>query len=614
MAAKLLKAALFAQAGAACNCFGNGACTNNVCQCDAGWKGPDCATLDVLPAAAASPGFASRANWGAAQLHEGSLYYTFVGAKRNTSAGASDAFASNAGLHLLRSTSPTGPFEDLGEEIGLNGQSFGFRVDAKINPVDGALLLLTEGYAHGEGFGFIFRRSASGSALGPWTEHLVYELGMRVIDGAEDWTADAAMVDADRWDCRLADPTFVVLDTGEVIVGYRGTRCCCNAIIGAWSSTGEHEPETPGLLRAASWAGPYVRVEEPLFDADVEDMFMWTSARGVHMLMHSQDNAHFNHERRGAYAFSADAGVSWNFSAREAWPTHLALDDCSSTKLAKRQRPSLAFDDAGRPAYLLTGVATTTHGLEWGDGWTAWQPLRGAIPASDSPCAEDECPAGDVGTAGACEACGALAHCPHVTSAPARDLCVCAAPCADARLGAACELDAGTLSETCPHDGWKLLPGTSNGGLFRCGSVVDNAAMGWYGHCVDAAARCNGARNCGDGSFDGQDELACPFVAACDWPTVPRGDGVCLECSPEDVPNCLDAAPALDGATCECMRCATPWAGPVCDVSLAAAPTTAPTRTTPAPTARTALSDGSTGVAPASAAAFVVVVLVMDLF
>ena len=162
MATKLLKAALFAQAGAACNCFGNGACTNNECQCDAGWKGPDCATLDVLPAAAASPGFASRPNWGAAQLQEGSIYYTFVGAKRNTSAGASDAFASNAGLHLLRSTSPTGPFEDLGEEIGLNGQSFGFRVDAKINPVDGALLLLTEGYAHGEGFGFIFRRSASG--------------------------------------------------------------------------------------------------------------------------------------------------------------------------------------------------------------------------------------------------------------------------------------------------------------------------------------------------------------------------------------------------------------------------------------------------------------------
>ena len=167
-----------------------------------GWKGSDCSTLDVLPAAAASPGIKSRPNWGAAQLREGSMYYTFVGAKRNTSAGASDAFASNAGLHLLRSTSPTGPFEDLGEEIGLNGQSFGFRDDAKINPVDGALLLLTEGYAHGggdgSGFGFIFRRSASGSALGPWTEHLVYELGMRVTDGAEDWMVLVPRPEPDR--------------------------------------------------------------------------------------------------------------------------------------------------------------------------------------------------------------------------------------------------------------------------------------------------------------------------------------------------------------------------------------------------------------------------------
>jgi len=185
-------------------------------------------------------------------------------------------------------------------------------------------------------------------------------------------------------------------------------------------------------------------------------------------------------------------------------------------------------------------------------------------------------------------------------------------------LGDTCELDADTLSETCPHDGWKLLPGTSGGGLFRCGSVVDDAATGWYGHCVDAAARCNGARNCGDGSFDGQDELACPFVAACDWPTVPRGDGVCLECSPEDVPNCIDAAPALDGAACECMRCATPWAGPACDVSLEVPTTATPTATTAAPTAGAALSDTSTGVgtrvAPALAAVFVVVVLVIDVF
>ena len=58
-------------------------------------------------------------------------------------------------------------------------------------------------------------------------------------------------------------------------------------------------------------------------------------------------------------------------------------------------------------------------------------PRASGRPQPDAPCAEDECAAGDVGTAGACEACGALDHCPHVTSAPARDRCVCAAQCDD---------------------------------------------------------------------------------------------------------------------------------------------------------------------------------------
>ena len=168
---------------------------------------------------------------------------------------------------------------------------------------------------------------------------------MRVIDGAEDWTADAAMVDADRWDCRLRTrrswswtraksswvPGHAVLlqrDHRRVVLDWRArardARLSC--------------APRRGRARTSDGAAN--------FDADVEDMFMWTRPAAA-MLMHSQDNAHFNHERAAPTPFSADAGVSWNFSAREAWPTHLArrllLD-----KLAKRQRPSLAFDDAGR--------------------------------------------------------------------------------------------------------------------------------------------------------------------------------------------------------------------------------------------------------------------------
>ena len=77
---------------------------------------------------------------------------------------------------------------------------------------------------------------------------------MRVIDGAEDWTADAAMVDADRWDCRLADPTFAILDTGEVLVGYRGNTQC--------GRSGRVDGESMGVdgvdskAAAPRWRGP----------------------------------------------------------------------------------------------------------------------------------------------------------------------------------------------------------------------------------------------------------------------------------------------------------------------------------------------------------------------
>ena len=69
-------------------------------------------------------------------------------------------------------------------------------------------------------------------------------------------------------------------------------------------------------LRADRWDGEYVRSGEQILGelTDNEDMFMWQDARGVHMLTHSQDNSHHNHDKRGGYAFSPDGGRSWKLS------------------------------------------------------------------------------------------------------------------------------------------------------------------------------------------------------------------------------------------------------------------------------------------------------------
>lgn len=600
-------------------CMGNGIVVNGACKCDAGWKGFDCAVLDLLPVRSAHSGWSQElgatANWGASTIREGDTWHWLVGAKADHTDGASDLFALNSGMLLLRSDSGVGgPFMRLSEMIGLNGQRFGFRVDAKRHPIDGALLVLTEGFAfsgrwpNSEGFGFIFLRSASGSVHGPWTEHLVYELGRNVSAlGGIDYTADASNDDDARWDCRLADPTFVVLPSGEMIVAYRGTKCCCDGLIGAWSNTGEHELETVGLLRAPAWDGPYTRDAVPIFGSgtDNEDPFLWTSERGVHMLMHSQDNSHHNHERRGAYAFSPDGGPhSWRLSPVEAWDSDgLHFDNCSSRVVVKRQRPSLAFDPhSGRPTHFLSGVATSSHGLEWGDGWTAVQPLNGASVDDDeaactppgSACCEKPCPAGSVAvTEGSCAQCtdADVPSCKagQVTSTAARDACACR-ECTAGLLGPTCDVAADASSSTCPHDGWKLLPGTEGGALFRCGGVADLGtpaafATGYFGHCVPIGARCDSAHsNCGDAT----DESDCPVDhrTSCAWPTVRDADGLCSLCTDGSVQRCAmgEAAPNATQDVCKCLRCEVGWLGPQCDVvDTAMPPPAAPPESPAAP-------------------------------
>ncbi len=530
-------------------CMGNGQCYDGACVCDSGWKGSSCSVLDLAPVRDASPGWRSdqvgwRPSWGGGAIFENDKWHLIAGVKDDLTDEAPDSFGDNCGVYRLESTGSDvgGPYE-MREKI-----TNGFRADLK-RLSDGTLGFMSSGCTSGAcsgtepGFGFMLVTSDTGSVHGPWTRHLLYQLSNPLFFNQTEWPGggwltDSTNSDPTRWDCKMADPTFTELTDGRVIVGYRGTPCQ----LPVWP---EYAHEIASMLVCESWQGPCVRSGVKIFGdpSNNEDMYLWSSSRGIHMLMHSQLDDHNNHKRRGAYAFSPDGlPHTWVLSSEEAWTTYLAYDNCSVSTITKRQRPSLAFDPVtGAPTHLLTGVSTTADGLTWGDGWTSVQPLLGAsiAPVDCGPCCDGPCLGGYIGSADSCSPCPEITNCREGRSAgrplfvdvsaefgPRADACVCL-ECEEGWLGDYCETaDPPSSAVSCWNQGsgsgTDLVPGTGNGEVFRCGHLETDengvaANAGFWGHCVAADARCNGIESCGDAA----DERSCEegdMMVSCKWP------------------------------------------------------------------------------------------------
>ena len=544
-------------------CMGNGdLVAERACACDAGWKGPSCNVLDLLPLSRAHPGWMNNTNvsagnmtwkpsWGAGAVYEGGTWYLVAASKKYVDGedGKQDLFGQNCHTLVLRSTSGHvgGPYE-LAYDL-----SWHFRVDLKrLGPngtlaggggeqTNGTLLLMTKGYTaesetdpgrcHFEGddrqcdgFGFKFMAAPSGSVYGPWVHYKVYDMSREDFENPNitNFNADPANDDPYRWDCEMADPSFVVLEDNTTVIAYRGTQCI-------WRDTDVFQ-EVMGLLVAPHWTGPFRRLGVKIFGEhpDAEDPYLWRSRRGVHMLMHNMNTDHglLHKKRRGAYAFSPDGIGNWSFTETEAWENALTFDDCAGYDAMKRQRASLVFDVAtGAPSHLITGVSTSQDGIRWGDGWTAIQPINTGPSAVAQACAgggaccAGRCAEDEIGRGGGvCDPCPVDTACAAMVSNGARTSCECAA-CGpdhlryvDADDVATCSAPSNFSSQTCWNTAaWALAPGTGNGDFFRCGRLEDvrgtyvyncsfGLCAGFYGHCIPAGARCNGVENCADSS------------------------------------------------------------------------------------------------------------------
>jgi len=158
--------------------------------------------------------------------------------------------------------------------------------------------------------------------------------------------------------------------TGEVRVLYRSDS-------NGGDERGYHVASLIGQLSAPHWTGNYTPLTK--FDGPVsaphypieenEDPFLWRSRRGWHALFHActwtdSRGAHFPAAKwAGRYAFSADDGMTWNFSPVPAYNASIRFANGTVKVFSRMERPFLLFDENGAPTHLFNGVQP----VDWDD-------------------------------------------------------------------------------------------------------------------------------------------------------------------------------------------------------------------------------------------------------
>jgi hypothetical protein len=154
---------------------------------------------------------------------------------------------------------------------------------------------------------------------------------------------------------------------------------------GRWALAYRYNPRggsLNALALADDFRGPYACVANVTAgQPGDEDPFFWATNVTAgdppapapqlmgHMLFHNRD---FGHHAFGPL----DGSAPWRVSPGHAFSLNVSMDDGSTTRLARRERPALRFDaTSGRPVALINGVQNTSA---TGACFSFEQPIAGA--------------------------------------------------------------------------------------------------------------------------------------------------------------------------------------------------------------------------------------------
>eukprot|EP01079_Euglenida_sp_SAG-EU17-18_P000983 gene983-2602_t len=365
------------------DCQLNGMCTDGSCKCDPAWKGANCSTLDLRPAALAN-GLghlgSNASSWGGGVIHDPitGKWIMFV-SQMNMGCGLG-TWGTNSRCILAEADQPAGPYTQVPTVI----DSWCHGATPARDPVSGMWLFNHMGSGQAKENGC--RICANGStpypplmgnctAGGPGTVDTSAALtsesprgpytaspGLRNGPNCEAFfLPNGTMYMACPWgghsaapDCKTA--AFLTMSKAENIH---------EALAGRFESM-------PVRTRLAGTDDPYESV--PSFCFNWEDQNLWIDQRGhFHTLMHAyrgqpcaypvcdrNNNKKFC-DAVGGHAFSEN-GYDWDVSPVIAYTPTLEFEDGSVVNLRARERPHLVFGSDGSPTHLINGAGDPCRG------------------------------------------------------------------------------------------------------------------------------------------------------------------------------------------------------------------------------------------------------------
>ncbi len=361
----------------ACNsnvdCELNGKCINNTCECNSGWKGQSCSTLNLTIAPnpdlgvwplSQSHASESSYSWGFSVVtsmteDDADLYHAYVNTGCCNFSDQTQPMISGTFLLHITSTSPYGPFISSDIVTPITSYNPHIVYSAKIKKYllffDIKEISTNSTYCFGNNS--VSKVDIFGSKLVP------YSMNVAVSNSPYGAWSVTALSIVNTPDANISDPSAIELSNGTWVLSYRYTE---ENMIGIAASKDDY-------------SGPYWNIAN--LSVPGEDPFLWQSKidNSFHIIFNSLDSSQIYSDWPSLHAFSTDL-YNWNVSQSFSnfgigcYSTEVIWSDGSDSDFYKRARPEIIFDDEnGNPLYFYSAVQENMCGQHWGYSYSVIQ-------------------------------------------------------------------------------------------------------------------------------------------------------------------------------------------------------------------------------------------------